>query len=62
MRVDDDAEGNAVEAGDDAAVEFRRAGVDGHGVALRRVADRLGPGVEQEAQHRAACCRACPES
>ena len=38
--VDDDAEHDAVEAGDDAAVEFRRAGVDRDRMALRRIADR----------------------
>ena len=37
--VDDDAEDDAVEPGDDAAVEFRRARVDRDGVALRRIAD-----------------------
>ena len=41
--VHHDAERHAVEPGADAAIEFRRAGVDGDGVALRRIADRRRP-------------------
>jgi hypothetical protein len=41
--VDDNTEDDAIEPGDDAAVEFRRAGVDRDGMALRRIADPLTP-------------------
>ena len=54
MLVDDDAEDDAVEPGDDAAVEFRRAGVDGDRVALRGIADLLHALVEQHLQDGAA--------
>mgnify|MGYP003693782247 CR=1 FL=1 len=49
--------GTRVEARDDAAVELRRARIDGDGVALRRIADRLGAGVEHQPQDRARVVR-----
>ena len=52
--VDDDAEHHRVVAGDDAAVEFRRAGVDRDRMALRGIADVLHALVEQHLQNRAA--------
>ena len=41
VRVHDDPERDAVEPRDDAAVEARRPGIDGDGVASARIADRL---------------------
>ncbi len=52
--VDDDAEHDAVEPRDDAAVEFRRAGVDRHRMALGGIADVLHALVEQHLEHGAA--------
>ncbi len=49
--IDHDAKGDGVQARDDSTVEFRRAGVDGHGVTLRRIADRSGALFEQILQH-----------
>ena len=46
--VHDDAEGDAVEAGHDAAVELGRTRVDRHHVGLGGVADRFGAVLEQE--------------
>ena len=52
--VDDDAEHDRVVPGDDAAVEFRRAGVDRDRMALGGVADVLHALGEQHFQDRAA--------
>ena len=49
--VDDDAECDAVDARDNAAVELRRPPVDGDRMALLRIADLLGAAVEQNAKH-----------
>ena len=51
VAVDDDAQRHRVDAGDDAAVVARAARVDGHAVALRRVAHAPRALVEQELQH-----------
>ena len=51
MFIDDDAERHAVQAGDDAAVELRRARVERDGVAAARIADRLSAVSEQLFQH-----------
>ena len=53
MAVDDDRERHAVEPGDDAAVELRRAAVDGDRVALCRVTDG-GHALGQQALQHAA--------
>ena len=52
--VDDDAEHHRVMARDDAAVEFRRARVDRHRMALRGIADFLHALAEQHFQDRSA--------
>ena len=52
--VDDDAEHHRVVPRDDAAVEFRRAGVDRDRMALGGIADVLHALVEQQLQDRAA--------
>ncbi len=54
VAVDHDAVGHAVQTRRDAAVELRRARVQRHGVALRRIADRRHALVEQVLQHPAA--------
>src|SRR3989338_9076674 len=51
LAVDRDAEGNAVEPGDDTAVEFWSAAVDGDGMAAARIAYRLGAVLQQLLQH-----------
>ena len=48
--VEDDGERHAVESRDDAAIELGRASVDGDTVALRRVTDALGAGIEHVTQ------------
>ena len=52
--VDDDAEHHRIVPRDDAAVEFRRAGVDRHRMALRGIADVLHALGQQHLQDRAA--------
>ena len=54
MLVDDDAEYDRVVAGDDAAVELRRAGIDRNRMALGGIADVLHPFGKQHFQDRAA--------
>ena len=46
MLVDHDAQGHAVQAGGDAPVKQRRAGINGHAMRLGRVANRISPAVE----------------
>ena len=53
MLVHDDAEHDAVEPGDDAAIEFRCARVDCHGMALGRITDRLDASIEQNLEQAA---------
>src|SRR5438067_1961021 len=55
--VDDDAEGDGVDPGDDPAVEFRRASVDGDGVALLRIAHLLHARREQRLEDPALVVR-----
>ena len=55
--IDDDAERDAVEPRDDAAVELRRARIDRDRMAGSRIADRLRAGVEHRAQRRAGVVR-----
>ena len=59
--VHHDAEGDRVEARDDAAIEFRRARVDRDGMKTFRIAHRLGALLR--AAPRASCrrCKACRE-
>ena len=54
MLVDDNAEDHAVKTRDDAAVELGRARVDGHRVALGRIADLVDAGTCQHFQNGAA--------
>ncbi len=49
VRVDDDAKRDRIDAGGNAAVPLRRAGIDGDHVPLRRVADGFNAGIEQDA-------------
>src|SRR6185437_15166552 len=51
---DDDAEDDAIEPSDDAAVEARSARIDRHGMALPGVADRADAIVEQRLEQPAA--------
>src|SRR6202521_1526810 len=48
--VDDDAERHAIDAGADAAVELRRAGVDRNAMTLGRIADGFRAAVEEDPQ------------
>ena len=57
MLVQDDPEWHRVETRDDAAVELRSPGIDRDSVALRRVADRFGAGIEHQPQHSAGVVR-----
>ena len=57
LRVHGDAERDAVDARDDAAVEARRAGIDGDRMALGRIAGGLGAAVHQQAQQPAIVVR-----
>ena len=62
VAVDHDAERHAIHARADAAVVQRRARVDRHAMALRRVADRCPrPGRSARAARRPCCsgCRGC---
>ena len=61
MLVDHDPERHRVEARDDAAVELRRARIDGDGMTLGRIADRIGAGVEHQPQDRARVVRGTPD-
>ena len=61
VRVDDDAERDAVEPGDDAAIESGRPRIDGNRVALARIADRLRARVEHQPEEGAPCCTAFRE-
>ena len=51
--VDHDAKGNGVEPRDDAAIEFRRAGIHGHRVKAFGIADGFCALVEQVGERRA---------
>src|SRR3989454_8984136 len=46
--VDDDAEGDAIQPRDNAAVKFGRAAIDGDGVALLWIAHRFGAQAHQQ--------------
>ena len=53
VAIDDDAERHAVDARADAAVVQGCPRVDRHGVALRRIADRIGAGADQRFEQNA---------
>ena len=61
MLVHDDGERHAIQPRNDAPVIFRRAPVNGDGVALGRVTDALDVLVQQVFQHHAAVIRRAPD-
>ena len=48
IAVHHDAEGNAVQPGDDAAVEFGAARIHRHAMALGGIAHRRGAAIQQQ--------------